>query len=498
MHSAAEHPSVVQAYIDSEVGASRLAGPYPIHSISNLMVSRFGVIPKHHKPGKWRLVVDLSSPDGFSVNDGIAAPDCSMIYSSLDDAARFILLAGKGALLAKIDIANAFRIIPVHPDDRHLLGMRWKNSVYVDTRLPLGLCSAPILFNAYADALEWILHQQGITSVLHYLDDFLVIGSPGSSQCSDFLQIMLSTCSMLGVPLANEKIEGPTLCLSFLGIELNTVLMEARLPQDKLDRLVLELSTWQSKRACTRKDLEHLIGLLQFTCKVVPQGRPFVRRMIDLLCMAHQPHHFVCLNSAFRSDLLWWKTFVESWNGISLLSMGNAVTPYVNVFSDASGSFGCGAVWGTLWCQGEWPLSWKDVNIMAKEMVPVVVASALWGSHWSSHHVCFHVDNLAVVAALNKGSSKEPSDTVMHLLRCLFFFAAHHRFTFRAAHVPGHCNVIADAILRNYPFSSFSDQMIQWHQDPCPIPPATWSLLVVNMPDWTSSEWRKLFKASIL
>lgn len=45
---------------------------------------------------------------------------------------------------------------------------------------------------------------------------------------------------------------------------------------------------------------------------------------------------------------------------------------------------------------------------MAKEMVPVVVASALWGSHWSSHHVCFHVDNLAVVAALNKGSSKEP------------------------------------------------------------------------------------------
>ena len=129
MHSAAEHPSVVQAYIDSEVGASHLAGPYPIHSISNLMVSRFGVIPKHHKPGKWHLIVDLSSPEGFSVNDGIAA--CSMIYSSLDDAARFILLAGKGALLAKIDIANAFRIILVHPDDRHLLGMRWKNSVYV-------------------------------------------------------------------------------------------------------------------------------------------------------------------------------------------------------------------------------------------------------------------------------------------------------------------------------------------------------------------------------
>ena len=106
---------------------------------------------------------------------------------------------------------------------------------------------------------------------------------------------------------------------------------------------------------------------------------------------------------------------------------------------------------------------------MAKEMVPVVVASALWGSHWSSHHVCFHVDNLAVVAALNKGSSKEPSGIVMHLLHCLFFFAAHYRFTFRAAHVPGHCNVIADAMSRNYPFSSFSDQMTQLHPDPCPI-----------------------------
>ena len=66
--------------------------------------------------------------------------------------------------MAKLDIESAYRIVPVHPDDRHLLGMRWRGETYVDTVLPFGLRSAPKIFNALADALQWICHFHGIVN----------------------------------------------------------------------------------------------------------------------------------------------------------------------------------------------------------------------------------------------------------------------------------------------------------------------------------------------
>ena len=87
---------------------------------------------------------------------------------------------GQGSQLAKVDIQNAYRNIPVLPEDWNLLGMVWENSLIIDTTFPFGLRSAPKIFTAVADAAEWIARQQGVTTILHYLDDFLVICCPGS------------------------------------------------------------------------------------------------------------------------------------------------------------------------------------------------------------------------------------------------------------------------------------------------------------------------------
>ena len=59
--------------------------------------------------------------------------------------------------------------VPVHPDDRPLLGMKWKDQLYVEAALPFGLRSAPKIFNAVADAMEWILREHGVKTSLHYL-----------------------------------------------------------------------------------------------------------------------------------------------------------------------------------------------------------------------------------------------------------------------------------------------------------------------------------------
>jgi len=114
------------------------------------------------------------------VNDGIDPSMCSLSYVSVDDAAREVFRQGQHSLMAKVDIKSAYRNIPVHPDDRWLLGMQWGGAVYVDAALPFGLRSAPKIFTAVADAVEWILRSEGVNFVIHYLDDFLLVGPPNS------------------------------------------------------------------------------------------------------------------------------------------------------------------------------------------------------------------------------------------------------------------------------------------------------------------------------
>ena len=103
----------------------------------------------------------------------------------MDKVAKTAMALGQGALIAKIDIKSAYRLIPVCHHDRQWLGMKWKGLVYVDGMLPFkfGLRSASKIFNAVADALQWILLQEGVEFVFHYLDAFVVLGPPDSPRC---------------------------------------------------------------------------------------------------------------------------------------------------------------------------------------------------------------------------------------------------------------------------------------------------------------------------
>lgn len=177
MASARLHPEVINKYLADELEKGRMLGPFPLSWKPQVHVNRFGVIPKG-STGKFRLITDLSFPQGNSVNDGIHPDWCSLSYSSIDDVVRIVAMLGRGALLAKINIESAYRLIPVHPQDHPLQAMEWQGKIYVDPMLPFGLRSAPKIFNAVADALNWHMIEAGIRFVLHYLDDFIVIGPP--------------------------------------------------------------------------------------------------------------------------------------------------------------------------------------------------------------------------------------------------------------------------------------------------------------------------------
>ena len=95
--SAFQNPKVIDDYLANEVARGRVAGPFPSPPLPNLQVSSFGVIPKKGQPGKWRLIVDMSSPHGSSVNDGIDPGEFSMHYIHLDQIINMIAKHGPGA-----------------------------------------------------------------------------------------------------------------------------------------------------------------------------------------------------------------------------------------------------------------------------------------------------------------------------------------------------------------------------------------------------------------
>lgn len=308
MRSALEHADVVRDYLAKECALGRVLGPFDPASLPQVHVSRFGVIPKGTS-GQWRLILDLSSPEGHSVNDGIDSDICSLSYVTVDDAAKAILQMGSGGLLTKVDIKSAYRIVPVHPEDRSLLGMRWDGALYVDAALPFGLRSAPKVFTALADALEWRLRYEGVETIFHYLDDFLIVSPPGSELGVVNLHKLVTLFGRLQVPIAPEKLEGPTTILSFLRIELDSGALILRLPERKLRELKALLGTWLGKKSCLKKDLQSLTGKLQHAAKVVRPGRTFMRRMFDLLKGVPRKQQFIRLSTAFRSDLIWWHVY---------------------------------------------------------------------------------------------------------------------------------------------------------------------------------------------
>ena len=121
-----------------------------------------------------------------------------MSYISIDTVIKQINLLGQGTQLAKLDIKQAYRMVPIHPTDRLLLAMKWRGKAFIDKALPFGLRSATLIFTAIADALQFMMEARGANPVLHYLDDFVILGEPGFKQCNTNLHIMQQTCHDTG------------------------------------------------------------------------------------------------------------------------------------------------------------------------------------------------------------------------------------------------------------------------------------------------------------
>lgn len=345
--SAYSYPQVVEEYITSGLSTSRIMGPFAVPPFRNFKTSPLGVVPKS-EPNKFRIIHDLSFPQNDSVNSNIPKEHSQVQYDSIDTVVSLIRKFGRGSLMAKSDIKDAFRIMPVSPHDYHLLGFIWRDHFYYERCLPMGASCSCQIFEKLSEALQWFMmtkfHAAGMS---HILDDFFFIGPPNSEKCKVDLAAFLALCQRVGIPINKEKTFGPLTKLVIYGIEVDSIEMMSRLPQDKIDKCRNLLLAFALRKKVTLRELQSLIGVLNFACSVIIPGRAFLRRLIDLTIGVTKPQHFIRLSCEARADMSMWLQFLDQFNGKSVLFPESwESSDVIRFYTDASGSLGFAAVFG--------------------------------------------------------------------------------------------------------------------------------------------------------
>ena len=444
LKSAMEFPDSVDKLVEKELLAGRIAGPFSKPPFKEFQCSPIGLVLK--KDGvNFRLIHHLSFPEGSSINEQIDREWASVTYATIEDAVNLVSATCHQAFMAKTDVKNAFRTVPLHPSVRNLFLFHWKDKFYVDLALPMGCSSSCFIFETLSTAVNWIAEKKLNIPMIHILDDFFLasVSKPiGSLQLNSFLEL----CLDIGLPMAPDKTFGPDNVLSFVGFEIDTIKQEIRLPFEKIEKMREKIQEFMARDKVTLREMQSLLGLLNFACRVVLPGRPFLRRLIDLTIGIKKPKHFIRLTRQAKADLVMWQKFLSSFNG-KVFFLERALPAHdIGLFIDASGKIGYGAVLGNAWFQGRWSGWWLQQNITLLELYPIVLAIETWGEILRNKRLILHTDNLALVGVLSNQTSKEP--LVMILVRRLVLRCLHYNIVLNAKHVEGKLNILCDALSR--------------------------------------------------
>ena len=199
--------------------------------------------------------------------------------------------------------------------------------------------------------IMWILQiDYNVANATHHLDDFLFVGSSGTSNCLNSINIATKLFENLRIPLSPEKYVAPTTTITDLGITIDSQAMEIWLPDDKLESIMALLASWQKTKKCMKHEVLSLIGKLSFVAKVVPSGQTFARRLIDLAKTVSRLSHNISLNDGARQDINWWLQFLPTWNGKQkILDPFITLCPDINLYTDAPGHLGFGIYFNGHW-----------------------------------------------------------------------------------------------------------------------------------------------------
>ena len=251
-----------------------MAGPFSEQPFSNFMVSPVGLVPKK-TPGEFRMIHHLSFPEGNSVNDFIDKKYSSAQYTNFDEAVHMVQDLGRHCKLFKMDLKIASRLLPVRREDFEILGIQLNGMFSVEKALPFGASVSCKTFEQFSSFLEFcVKSKMSSGKLIHYLDDFLG-GDKSELGCRKVMDSFINCMHELNVPLATEKTEGPTEIIVFLALELDSAELVVRIPKIKIVELQEKIHSIVQKQKINLKQMQSLIGSLNFVCRAIPVGRPF-------------------------------------------------------------------------------------------------------------------------------------------------------------------------------------------------------------------------------
>ena len=453
------HPSAMQFaqdvdyYIDTERGHGALAGPFAGPPVVGMHLSPLMTRVKRDSVHR-RVIMDLSWPQGAAVNDGIDSQwyvdgSAKITLPTADYMANRLLQLGPGAYLYKTDLARGYRQLRVDPCDWHLLGFRHKEQFYLDICPPFGMRSSAMCMQRTAEAIVFIHARRGFYSKA-YLDDF-----GGAEEAKGAAKNALGTLqdimADLGVSEAKHKIHHPAQAMIWLGIHYDSLAMTMTIPPAKMEEIMAELRQWEGRQRATRRDMQRLMGLLQFVASVSPPVRVFSNRILQ--CLRDSPNRGSHgLSLGFRKDLKFFVDLLPDYNGVRVIDK-KELTYQSQIELDACLT-GCGATIGTQYYAELFPPEVAESGhiIAHLELLNVVVALKVWGREWTGKRVQVVCDNSNACIAIQTGRSKDPF--MQHCVRELFLFSARYDVEMAAVHRPGELMERADALSRMFTSSS--------------------------------------------
>lgn len=450
-NGATQFPDEVDAYIKKEIALGAMFGPF----LSIPWSKRVGINTIHSRQKKnslrRRILLDLSWPPfDTSVNSEIPVgmyldQPMQLKYPSVDTLANRIAAITGLALIFGFDMNRAYRQLSLDPSDYSLMGIYWKGFFFWDCNSPMGLRSASIFCQRTTNCFKFIQNKKGYW-LMAYQDD-LNAAEPAEIAWEAFfsLRTLLAT---LNIDLSEEKTIEPTTCAEILGVWFDTILKIIAVTPERVQETLCLLERWRFMRFATKKQLQSLIGKLQFMAKCVRPGRVFISRLLLRLLSIPDGCTFE-INDEIKMDIKFWYEFLPLFNGESVMRSIDTAVPGVEIASDCNMK-ACGAQSGIEYFHAKFPeaILNETNHISQRELLTVVVSLKTWGHKIKGKKIYFHCDNEASVICVNSGRTRDPF--MQRCLREIAFLAALGGYEVRMTHVSSSDNGIPDALSRWY------------------------------------------------
>ena len=366
--SCQQYPEQITDAVGSWLEKGFAAGPFSREEVP-AQAKINGMMCRPKPSGAVRVILNMSAPDGKSVNDGIDAAEFPTVMSSTARWVEVLNKAGRGCLMTKADWADAYKHIRVRAADRVLQWFSWLGMFFVELCLVFGTASSPGLYDRFAKVvldLALAVSKFPRDMVCQYLDDVCAAAPAGSGALERFRQAYQQVAAQLGVRLASEddpdKAFAPTTAGTVLGVRYDTVAWTWEIPADKLGRLNEQILGALHAAALARREVWSLVGRIIHYCPLVAAGRFNMNHLIRINGKVGGKDDLVPLDDGVKRQLRFWLVVLNATAGLaSIPAVGVKAPAWAReFFTDAAGGSssyvgaGCGGVSEDWWFYLPW------------------------------------------------------------------------------------------------------------------------------------------------